>query len=197
MLNDLFTGNLVRLGNMDSQEMAKASVRWDRDSEFRRLMDDEPAQLYSQKGIQDWIERGQSDDHRDGLQFSIRTLKEDRLVGFVGLYGFNNPHGNAWLGIGIGDRKDWGKGYGSDALNLIVRYGFEELNLYRISLSVFDYNPRAIRAYEKVGFVEEGRLRETLHRDGKRWDTVMMGILREEWQRFRAVQFAGDAQGGV
>ena len=64
---------------------------------------------------------------------------------------------------------------------LILRYAFLELNLQRVSLDVFDYNQRAIRSYEKAGFTLEGRQRGVLLREGKRWDLVYMGILREEW----------------
>jgi RimJ/RimL family protein N-acetyltransferase len=66
-------------------------------------------------------------------------------------------------------------------MNVILRFAFDELNLYRISLNVFEYNQRAIRSYEKVGFVVEGREREFLRRAGRCWDMIFMGILREEW----------------
>lgn len=85
------------------------------------------------------------------------------------------------MGIGIGEREYWSKGYGTDAMNVILRFAFDELNLYRISLNVFEYNQRAIRSYEKVGFVVEGREREFLRRGGRRWDMIFMGLLREEW----------------
>lgn len=85
------------------------------------------------------------------------------------------------MGIGIGEREYWSKGYGTDAMNVILRFAFDELNLYRISLNVFEYNQRAIRSYEKVGFVVEGREREFLRRAGRRWDMIFMGLLREEW----------------
>ncbi len=90
------------------------------------------------------------------------------------------------MGIGIGERDYWGRGYGTDAMQVLLRYAFDELNLHRVSLGVFEYNTRAIRAYEKAGFVVEGRGPQELHRDGRRWDMIFMGILREEWQRARA-----------
>ena len=72
-----------------------------------------------------------------------------------------------------------------DAMRIILRFAFTELNLRRVSLDVFEYNPRAIASYRKVGFVEEGRLRRFLHRDGRRWDLIFMGMLREEWEVYR------------
>jgi len=85
------------------------------------------------------------------------------------------------VGLGIGERDFWGRGYGTDVMKLILRYAFMEINLRRVTLTVFEYNPRAIRSYEKAGFRHEGRLRKLLHRDGRRYDELFMGILREEW----------------
>ncbi|MCK4899416.1 MAG: GNAT family N-acetyltransferase, partial [Anaerolineales bacterium] len=75
----------------------------------------------------------------------------------------------------------WGKGFGTDAVSVILRYAFHELNLHRVSLGVFEYNRRARRSYEKVGFSVEGRIRGDMLRQGRRWDVFIMGILREEW----------------
>jgi RimJ/RimL family protein N-acetyltransferase len=113
----------------------------------------------------------------------IRALDGDRLIGFVGLGGIQWNNGDAFVGISLGERQDWGKGYGTDAMRVLLRYAFDELNLHRVSLDVFEYNPRAIRSYEKAGFTVEGRCRQYLHREGKRWDLIFMGILREEWEQ--------------
>ena len=109
------------------------------------------------------------------------ALEDDRLIGYIGLEGDIFPHGEAFVGIGIGERELWGKGYGTDAMKVILRYAFQELNLRRVSLDTFEYNPRAIRSYEKAGFVHEGRAEDFLYREGRRWDLIFMGILREEW----------------
>jgi len=85
------------------------------------------------------------------------------------------------MGIGIGDKAYWGRGVGTEVMNILLRYVFTELNLHRLSLTVFEYNQRAIRLYEKCGFKIEGINREYHFRDGRRWDLVSMGILREEW----------------
>ena len=90
-------------------------------------------------------------------------------------------HGEGWVGIGLGERDYWGNGYGTDAMRLMLRFAFDELNLWRVSLGVFAYNPRAIRSYEKAGFRREGLVRGDCRRDGQRWDSVFMGILRDEW----------------
>ena len=117
----------------------------------------------------------------DEIFFLISTLHEDRKIGLIGLNGIRWVHGDAWVGIGLGERDYWGKGYGTDAMLVLQRYAFEELNLHRLSLTVFDYNQRAVRSYEKAGFIVEGRARQYLNREGQRYDMVFMGILREEW----------------
>jgi RimJ/RimL family protein N-acetyltransferase len=177
----LLYGRLVHLTTEEPQVMAEVISVWDRDSEFRRLLDSEPVNQFSVKQLADWIQQDQEKDPPPVYAFDIRSLEEDRVLGFIGLAGNMFPHGDAFVGIGIGDRDFWGKGYGTDAMNVILRYAFQELNLRRVSLDTFEYNPRAIRSYEKAGFVHEGRAREYLLREGRRWDLIYMGILREEW----------------
>ncbi len=182
MIGDLFRGELVRLCAQDAEVMGKAFSRWRRDTEFARLLDDEPAQVWSAKAIKEWIEKDQEKEGRD-IEFQINTLSDDQLIGFIGLFIPAWQQGDAWVGVGIGAREYWGKGYGTDAMRLVLRYGFQELNLHRITLGVFAYNSRAIRSYEKAGFTVEGRERGALQRDGSREDIVIMGILRQEWER--------------
>jgi RimJ/RimL family protein N-acetyltransferase len=88
--------------------------------------------------------------------------------------------------MGIGEPEARGQGFGSEVLQLLLRYAFTEFNLHRVSLNAFEYNPRAIHLYEKTGFTVEGRTREFLNRDGRRWDMIFMGILQEEWQAHNA-----------
>ncbi|MDI6694127.1 MAG: GNAT family protein [Anaerolineales bacterium] len=181
MMGNLFRGELIRLAAMDAEKMSKAWEHWNRDALFRRLLDNEPPTLWSARKIQQWIEKElERGDQR--FSFSIYPLEGERLIGFVELNVTNWQHGNAWVGIGIGNREDWGKGYGTDAMRLVLRYAFDELGLYRVTLGVFSYNQRAIRSYQKAGFVVEGRERGALSRDGERSDMLVMGILRPEWE---------------
>jgi RimJ/RimL family protein N-acetyltransferase len=178
---NFLSGRLVRLAAEEPLEHATAISRWDEDTEWWRLLASEPNNLFSAKIIAEWIQKDQEKDPPPGYFFTIYTLAENRLIGFIGFGGGIYPHGESFVGIGIGERDLWSKGYGTDAMQVILRYGFQELNLRRIALDVFEYNPRAIRSYEKVGFVHEGRVREYLWREGRRWDLIYMGILREEW----------------
>ncbi|MGC5019555.1 GNAT family N-acetyltransferase [Micromonospora sp. DT47] len=88
--------------------------------------------------------------------------------------------GDAELDISLGEKVCWGRGYGTEAMRLICRYGFDKMRLHRISLWVADENAAAIRVYTKVGFVEEGRARESFRRDGRWHDMIMMGLLEGE-----------------
>ncbi len=181
MANGILFGKLVRLTAEDPKVLAEACARWNQDSEYLRLLDANAANQVSAKKIGEWIEKDQDKDPPGEYLFGIRTLADDRLVGFTDLEGVMFPHGDAFVGIGLGQREFWGKGYGTDAMQVILRYAFQELNLRRVSLNTFEYNPRAIRSYEKAGFTHEGRMRKFLHREGQRCDLIFMGILREEW----------------
>ena len=81
----------------------------------------------------------------------------------------------------IGDKSCWGQGYGTEAMQLLLEHAFNTLNLNRVDLHVYDDNQRAIEMYKRVGFVEEGRLRDYHFREGKYFDTLIMSILRDEW----------------
>ena len=175
----LFSGELVRLAAIDPESDAEIVARWSRDSEYWRLISPAPALPRTAQAVRQNLEEEPSPT---GFEFAIRTLAEDRFIGEVGLWVDGWAHEHAWLGIHIGERDYWGKGYGTDAIRLILRYGFTELGLRRVSLSVLATNARAIRAYEKVGFVVEGRTRHTTRYDGRWLDDVFMGILREEWE---------------
>jgi RimJ/RimL family protein N-acetyltransferase len=179
MNHNLFTGQLVRLAALNPEKDAEAIARWSRDTEFQRLADSDPAYPKSVKDTRQWLEEWSSAS--DGFRFAIRTLADDRLIGFIGLGGVQWSQGDSWVGISIGERDYWGRGYGTDAMQVILRYAFTELNLQRVSLEASADNPRAIRSYEKAGFVLEGRQRERERRDGRYGDSIFMGILQEEW----------------
>jgi RimJ/RimL family protein N-acetyltransferase len=126
---------------------------------------------------QDWWIK---EDHHKSF-FAIEA--DGKYIGDCGLMGLGNPHGTAELGILIGDRAYWGRGYGRDAVRLLLRYGFHYLGLRRIVLTTHAKNVRAIRCYLACGFVEEGRPRQAAWVEGEYVDLVNMAILRDEWLR--------------
>ncbi|MCP4247465.1 MAG: GNAT family N-acetyltransferase, partial [bacterium] len=119
----------------------------------------------------------------DELALGIVVREGDVLVGVTGFRGLGGPDRSATFGITLGDREYQGRGFGTEATRLTVRYGFEELNLNRIGLTVHAGNERGIRAYRRAGFVREGRLRQTLYRNGRYHDELCYSILRREWER--------------
>lgn len=186
MNNKLFEGKLVRLIVKNPQECGEYLARWNKNTEYARLLDSNPARAYSLPATRKWIEKQQEKDPPNNFFFLVQTLADDKVIGFMDLDGTSWTNGDTWVGIGIGEPDYWGKGYGTDAMTVMLRYAFAELNLRRVTLSVFGYNVRGKRSYEKCGFREEGRLRQFLCRDGGRHDMILMGILREEWEQQNA-----------
>ncbi|MHA1355432.1 MAG: GNAT family N-acetyltransferase, partial [Candidatus Heimdallarchaeota archaeon] len=85
------------------------------------------------------------------------------------------------LGIAIHAEKNWGKGYGTDTMRVLLKFGFDYLNMNRIELRVFEFNERGIKTYEKVGFTQVGRKRQGHYKNGSYYDVILMDILKEEW----------------
>lgn len=123
---------------------------------------------------------GWSANSGTGAGFAVETLDGATLIGHATLFGVDKNR-CATLAIVLGP-PHWGSGYGTDTVRTLVRYGFAEMGLHRIQLETFSYNARAIAAYAKVGFVEEGRRRETRLHDGVWYDDVVMGLLENEWR---------------
>ena len=177
MNTSVFSGTYVRLAVFDPEKDADIMAKWNLDSEYSRLLDAGPAYMWTPKQIKDFLEK-----EKDNYFFIIHDLADDKPIGLIDLSGFNWSARHAWVGIGLGEREFWGKGYGSDAMRVLLRYAFNELNLNRINLNVFEYNERAVKSYLKCGFIVEGRTRKAMLREGRRWDMIFMGILKSEWE---------------
>ena len=113
--------------------------------------------------------------------FSIITLDEDKIIGTVGLERINHIHRTATLGVFIGDRNYLSKGYGTEAIRLLLDYGFNYMNLHSVKLEVMSFNKRALKCYKKCGFKETGRIRDNKFINGNYYDTITMDILRNEF----------------
>lgn len=178
LTENIFIGDHVRLTAVTKQD-APALARWHDDAGFLRLLNACAAKPQTPDDVTKWLEEAQKAS--DGYLFAIRQRDGDELLGFIEIDGILWTHGVGWLGIGIGERENWGQGIGGEAMRLALNFAFNELNLHRIQLTVFAYNERAIALYEKLGFVREGAYREALHRDGQRYDMFLYGLLRREW----------------
>ena len=126
-----------------------------------------------------WYESQRQD--RSAQNFAIVLTAENLHIGSIGLMKINQREQNAELGIMIGDKSCWGQGYGREAIQLLLPFGFNTLNLHRIYLRVDASHPAAIRCYTRCGFVEEGRLRDEVFRHGQFEDQLVMSILRPEY----------------
>ncbi len=181
MINELFKGKLVELAPIDLEKYSELLSKWDHDFEYKRLLDDFPATMYSVDMAKEW----QENHLDDGSQFMIQTVADGKIIGSVELYVHDWGSRNGWVGIGIGEPEYRGKGYGTEAMQLLLKYAFQGLDLHRVTLNVFAFNPRGIRSYEKAGFRYEGTQREAIHKDDQRWDMIEMGILRDDWEKMQ------------
>lgn len=173
-------GKRLKLVAPEPEKDAQHLARWSKDPDYLRLYDAFPARPLSVQHCREKLDK--SVKRSDEIRFMIQVLGRSEPVGMVTLGGILWSQRTAWLAIGLGERSTWGKGYGTEALELVLRYGFRELNLLRISLTVFEYNRRAIHLYERLHFRVEGRARQFLERDGQRWDMLFLGLLRQEWE---------------
>jgi RimJ/RimL family protein N-acetyltransferase len=130
----------------------------------------------------------------DALAYSILELPERRLIGFTTFSSLDAENGSVLFHITIGERDAWNRGLGTEATRLMLGHAFERLGLHRVGLTVFSFNDRAIRAYEKAGFRSEGRIRESVLRDDRWCDEIQMGILHSEWESAR---HTADAEAGM
>ncbi|UZJ78630.1 GNAT family N-acetyltransferase [Fictibacillus sp. KU28468] len=122
-------------------------------------------------------------DKRETGEFSIYTLEEaPEHIGSIGYRELNMIARRCTVGIGVGHKEYWGRGYGTDAMKIMIGFLFKTMNLERIQLDTWSGNMRAIRSYEKCGFQVEGRLRNHSYINGKYYDTIVMGLLREDFQ---------------
>jgi len=180
----LFVGPRIILGPIDHENDPPVLSRWSHDPEYLRLLEVEPVYPISVFQAQKKLEalEKELDEGKNLCFFTIRTRESDRLLGFASIRWIEWEHGAGWIHMGIGDRRDWRQGYGTETLDLLLEYAFSELNLYRLGAEIIEYNLGARRLFEKAGFIEEVRRRQALSRDGRRWDLLLYGLLCQEWE---------------
>ncbi|MGH2593693.1 MAG: GNAT family N-acetyltransferase [Anaerolineae bacterium] len=185
----LFEGELIRFTPIDPEKDVETLSKWTHDPEYLRLTDPDPARPLSPGQIKKKLEEREKEaEKRPQFHFAIRLRSDDRLIGLASIPWVAWTHGMGSLRLSIGHPEDRGKGYGSEAIKMILRYAFDELNLHRIGADTFEYNTGALRFLERAGFVVEVRRRQAINRDGQRWDAIMLGLLREDWQAQRNTQ---------
>jgi RimJ/RimL family protein N-acetyltransferase len=177
--SNLFAAEHVRLTAFEPGDIP-ALARWYRDADFLRHWDAETAFPKTEKQLAEYVDGQQKSE--TAFVFAIRPVDREDLIGYCELDSIIWSQQVGWLAIGFGDPAQRGKGYGAEAMRLLLRFGFGELNLRRIQLTVFSYNESALRLYEKLGFYREGTFREFLQRDGQFYDMLLYGLLRREWE---------------
>jgi RimJ/RimL family protein N-acetyltransferase len=166
-------GDLVRLRAIEESDLAWLNERFWNPNVTRFLEIVWPESL---AGTRAYWEHVRSSG--DLIAVVVETL-DGKRVGACSLEALNPRARTGELGIWI-DEAHWDSGFGTDAVRTLCRFGFREMNLTRVSLHVYETNPRGVRSYEKVGFREEGRLRGDQFVDGRHRDVLIMGLLAEE-----------------
>jgi RimJ/RimL family protein N-acetyltransferase len=173
----MYTGEKVRLREYRKEDAALAQAYMN-DPEIKRLLGGPPFPL-TLWDEEKWV--AQQSARSDTYSFAIETLSDTRYIGGCGINQLDWKNRVVELGIFIGDKAYWDQGYGTDALKVLLRFVFAQLNMHKVSLRVLSFNARAQKVYKRLGFQEEGRLREERFVDGEYYDLVIMGLLQEEY----------------
>lgn len=173
-------GKRIRLRGLERTDIPK-SFEWINDPDVY-----DGLALYLPMSLRDeeqWFDQmAQRDQAEKPMAIEARHGDGWKLIGNCSVFNIEWTNRSAELGIAIGEKSVWNQGYGTETMQLLLQHGFETLNLNRIYLRVYSTNPRAIRAYEKAGFVLEGTLRQAVYKHGRYADVHIMSVLRSEWK---------------
>jgi RimJ/RimL family protein N-acetyltransferase len=176
-------GKLVRLRAYESSDV-DATLKWVNDDEVRQFLEGGTLTYPVSRAQQEQFVEGASRPADNRKTFAIETLNGEYL-GSINLHEIDWINRRAEIGIVIGIKQHWGKGYGTDAMRVLLRLAFDKMNLHRVYLRVYAFNKRAIASYEKCGFRREGVLREQRYHNGKYHDAILMGLLESEYRAMR------------
>ncbi|KAJ53587.1 RimJ/RimL family protein N-acetyltransferase [Clostridium tetanomorphum] len=176
----MYYGEKIKLRAYKREDIPLA-YEYMNDSELKRLLGNKIPYPMILEEEERWFENLINSEN--SYDFAIEDLKSGKYIGGCGINQINWLNRIATIGIFIGDKNYWGKGYGTDVINTLVKFIFEQMNMNKVKLKVFSFNERAKKCYEKCGFRLEGVLRQELFRDGKYNDEYIMSILFEEWNK--------------
>ena len=179
----LFESQDIRFGPIDYEKDPEIESKWTHNAEFMRLFEFEPARPVSVAIVKKQYEKLEKkiEEDKNLYHFMIRTKADDRLIGKAVIQRIDWANGSCSIRVGIGSVDDQRKGYGTQALKMLLRFAFAELNMFRVSANVAEYNEGALALLKKLGFTEEVRRRQSLEREGRRWDLLVFGLLKDEW----------------
>jgi len=175
----MYEGEKVRLRSAELSDLDAIMENWNNLKLREYLSLPMP---FSREEEKDWIQSTWQDRKAGrAYQFAVEHKETKEFLGSAGLFAFDNIVKTCELGIAIHAEKNWGKGYGTDTMRVLLKFGFDYLNMNRIELRVFEFNERGIKTYEKVGFTQVGRKRQGHYKNGSYYDVILMDILKEEW----------------
>ena len=176
----MIEGKSIRLRAIEKKDL-KQLRDWRNEPDIKKFMR-EYRDLSMQNQLQ-WLDSLARD--KNTIMFAIETKKR-KLIGCTGLTYIDWKNRRGEVSIYIGNKKYRSKGYGTDTLKTLMKYGFKELNLHMLFGEIFEYNKANIRLFEKCGFKKDGVLRDRLYRDGKYWNSIFYSILEEEWKMLKS-----------
>jgi len=187
----MLEGKLVNLRAVEADDLERVYA-WINDRAVTRYL----AARYplSRKDERDWLENGAPNGYGSGVRLAIET-KEGVHIGNIDLTQVQPEDRKALMGVMIGEKEYWSAGYGTDAVITLLKFGFHEMNLNRIYLHAFEFNERAYACYLKCGFQEEGRLRQHYFAEARYWDSIVMGVLRSEFDALHTAAEEAEAAG--
>jgi RimJ/RimL family protein N-acetyltransferase len=176
----MLEGTLINLRAPEIDDLDR-NTRWINDREVTRFLSIryEMSHLAEEGWLRDLVSKPMAYDR---AFYAIETKKgpaPGQHIGNINLFKAQPEEQKCELGIMIGEKSHWSKGYGTDALRTLVRFAFDEMNMQRVELTVYDFNERGQAAYRKAGFVEEGRRREAIYTEGAYHDLIVMAVLRD------------------
>lgn len=188
-MTTLLRGTRVALRPVEKSDLP-AFTSWFSRYELQRSMTPGAIRLVNTDAEEAWYRSMQ--DAKDTWLYAAEALDDPhqpdgRLIGSTSLFQVNAKNRSAMFGIAVADPAMRGKGYGSEMIDLMLEWGFWELNLHRIELRVMEFNEGAIALYERKGFEHDGRLRQAIWREGRYWDELVMSVLQPEWTPPRSV----------
>ncbi len=184
MLNTpLFTTTTIRLTALDAEEDSPAIAAWTQDSRYIPLSFEDPPRPLSAAQVKNTLEEllKEADEKRNTFWFAIRTADESDLLGIIGLEWVDWSNGAAHMILTMKDQAEYERERAQEALSLMQRYIFHELQMHRLSLPVPAYNDAFVDVLKKMNFIEEVRQREAIYRFGRRWDLLRFGMLYADW----------------
>ena len=176
----------IRLGPIDYEQDPTIESKWTHDSQFMCLMELKPVRSLAPEMVKKGYQSLEKEIENNNLfYYTIRARADNRLLGKALLESIDWSNGNAYLRLGIGLGTDRGQGLGTQALGLLLRFAFAELNLFRVTIVIPEYNLAALALVRKFGFLEEVRRKNALLCDERVWDLLVFGLLRSEWMEHK------------